>query len=292
MKVYIAAVAGIAMTALAAATSAQNMPSANEILGVAASYLAAYAPRVSGITLEETYTMMDVSSGRMQAPVRLTSDLVVLNHGGTVITMRDPFAIDNEPLRPREPRITALLAKPTLEKWEQVQAYVNESVRRYPADLVVRASGPLLALQVLAPANQPRFAFTVSGRKRIGGIDTVVVNFKETGRKGGDYLFETAGGASAFGRIWIAAATGSIHRTELTLRSRNENAHIEVDYARDVDLDLWLPSAMFDDYTISQVRSGVDYIGAGVGYGATQKFQCRATYAHPRLTPIELMIVK
>jgi hypothetical protein len=113
----------VGIAALGAPVAAQKGPVLADVLRAGTEYLAAYAPRISGVSLEEAYTMLDVSGGRVGGTWRLTSDVVLLNLAGKVIALRDPFAIDNNALRPREPRITALLIKPTAAAWEQAQAF-------------------------------------------------------------------------------------------------------------------------------------------------------------------------
>ena len=114
MEVIRAIVTVLLVSAAAGApVAAQKGPAPADVLRVATEYLEEYAPRVSGVTLEEAYTMLDVSGGRVSGTRRLTSDVVLLNLAGKVIALRDSFAIDNNPLRERVPRITSLLVKPT-----------------------------------------------------------------------------------------------------------------------------------------------------------------------------------
>ena len=265
---------------------------ATDLIHVAAGYLATYGSKVSGVTLEETYTITDVSSGRMTTPQRLSSDVVLLNLAGKLIALRDVFAIDNNPLRERQPRITALLREPTEAAWQQAQEYATESYRHMRADLIMRLNEPTLALQFLTPENQPKVTFKLDGRKKFDGIETLGLRFEEAKNRDSSYVIKTRGNAFASGRLWIDPATGRIHQTELWLQSGSETARITVTYARHATLDLWLPSSMLDDYQTSESTGEFrNNMGAG-GYSARQAFECRALYSNARYTPIELSVSK
>lgn len=275
--------------ALGAPVAAQKGPAPADVLRVATEYLEEYAPRVSGVTLEEEYTMLDVSGGRVSGTRRLTSDVVLLNLAGKVIALRDSFAIDNNPLRERVPRITSLLVKPTASAWERAQAYASESFRHMQAELIARVNEPTLALLFLAPENQSRVTFKIDGRKRMDGAEVVGLRFEEPKAKNPSYVIKTHGDAVASGRLWIDPATGRIHQTELSLRSPSESARIAVTYARDPSLDVWLPSAMVDAYEESVATGAVSNMGGGAN-NVRRSFDCRARYSNPRLTPIVLAV--
>ena len=275
--------------ALGAPVAAQKGPAPADVLRVATEYLEEYAPRVSGVTLEEEYTMLDVSGGRVSGTRRLTSDVVLLNLAGKVIALRDSFAIDNNPLRERVPRITSLLVKPTASAWERAQAYASESFRHMQAELIARVNEPTLALLFLAPENQSRVTFKIDGRKRMDGAEVVGLRFEEPKAKNPSYVIKTHGDAVASGRLWIDPATGRIHQTELSLRSSSESARITVAYARDPSLDVWLPSAMVDAYEESVATGAVSNMGGGAN-NVRRSFDCRARYSNPRLTPIVLAV--
>jgi len=290
MEVIRAIVTVLLVSAAAGApVAAQKGPAPADVLRAGTEYLSAYAPRVSGVTLEEEYTMLDVSGGRVSGTQRLTSDVVLLNLAGKVIALRDSFAIDNNPLRERVPRITSLLVKPTTSAWERAQAYASESFRHMQAELIARVNEPTLALLFLAPEYQSRVTFKIDGRKRMDGVEVVGLRFEEPKAKNPSYVIKTHGDAVASGRLWIDPATGRIHQTELSLRSSSESARITVTYAHDPSLDLWLPSAMIDAYEESVATGAVSNMGGGAN-NVRRSFDCRARYSNPRPTPIVLAV--
>ncbi len=284
----------VAVLVVVAATgtpvASQKGPVLADVLRAGTEYLAAYAQQVSGVTLEEAYTMLDVSSDRVAGTRRLTSDVVLLNLAGQVVALRDAFAIDNNPLREREPRITTLLVRPTAAAWERAQAYAAESFRHMQAELIARLNEPTLALLFIAAENQSRVNWKIDGRKRLDGVEVVGLRFEEPETPDASYVIKTRGNAVASGRLWIDGLTGRIHQTELSARSSSESARITVTYARDPSLDLWLPSSMIDAYRMTERTGGVTNLGAAGGFTARTSFDCRARYSNPRRTPIVLAV--
>jgi hypothetical protein len=278
---------------IASPVSAQKDPPVADVLSAVSQYLAAYAPRISGVSLEEQYTMLDVSGGRVGLTRRITSDVILLNLAGRVVGLRDPFAVDDNSLRERTPRITTLLAKPSEAAWARAQAFAGESARYFQDELILRLNDPTLTLQFLLPEHQARVTYKVDGRKKIGSVETVVLKFQETKAKPPAYILETPGTAIASGKFWVDPATGRIHRTELSMSSESESAHVIVDYAHHAELDLWLPSSMTGTYEATErVGTGMSNMGAGTPGIARRSFDCRAAYANARLTPIDLRVAK
>lgn len=278
---------------LAVPVTAQKVPPVADVLSAASQYVASYAQRISGVSLEEQYTLFEVSGGRVGLTQRITSDVILLNLGDRIVGLRDPFSVDDNPLRERTPRITTLLAKPSEAAWARAQGYAGESARYFQDDLILRLNDPTLTLQFLMPDNQKRVTYKVDGRKKIGSVETVVLKFQETKTKPPAYILETPGKAIASGKFWIDPGTGRIHRTELSMQSESESAHIIVNYAHHAELDLWLPSSMTDTYEATErVGTGMSNMGAGTPGIARRSFDCRATYGNARLTPIDLRVAK
>jgi hypothetical protein len=278
--------AALLFTSIAPRAQAANP---DDLLKVAIAYLDKYATRVSGVSLEEQYTITDVSGGRMSTPQHLTSDVVLLNLAGKVIALRDAYAIDNNPLRERQPRIMSLLTQPTTEKWDQAQTYAAETFRRMKSELIATLNEPTLALQFLTPENRSKVTFKVDGKKKFDGVETQGLSFREPKNLTESYIMKTRGKALASGRLWTDPITGRIHQTELWLQSGSETVRITVTYARDAALAVWLPSLMVDDYQTSERTGEFSNMGAG-GYNASRVFECRGTYSNPRYTPIDLSV--
>ncbi len=279
---------------------AQKVPPVADVLRVTGEYLASYASRLSGVALEEEYTLREVSGSRVGLTRRITSDVVLVGQGGNILYLRDPFAVDTNPLRDRVPRIATLLMKPSEAAWARVIDYTREFIKYFEDDFVLRLNEPTLTLRFLAPDNQPRVTYKIDGQKKIGGVETVVLKFQETKTREAAYILDTPGKAIASGKFWIDPATGRVHRTELSVRSESEGAHIVVDYAYQAPLDLWLPSSMTDTYEATErVGTGMVWKTDSTAVGAVgspqiarRSFDCRADYSNARRTPIDLSIKK
>jgi hypothetical protein len=273
---------------LATPLDGQKTPPVADVLRAAGEYLASYAPRISGVTLEEQYTLLEVSGGRVGLTRRISSDVVLLNLDGTIMGLRDPFAVDDNALRERIPRISTLLASPSQAAWARAQEYAGEYVRYFLDDLILRFNDPTLTLRFLAPGNQARVTYKIDGGKKIGGVETVVLKFQETKTKPPVYILDTPGKAIASGKVWIDPATGRIHRTELSMQSDPEYVHVIVDYAHEPGLDLWLPSAMTHTVEATErTGTGMNNLGSGTPGIGRRSFDCRATYSNVRVTPLD-----
>lgn len=281
---------GAAVLALLAITAVQaQKPVLEDLLRAAAAYQAAYAKRVSGTTLEEHYKLIPVHAGRMGTPLNFTSDVVLLNLNGRVIALRDPFLLDNVPLRERTPRITALLVKPSLESWEKAQAYAAEQHFRFMSDLIIRFSEPTVALQFLDTGTQSRVTWKVEGQKKIDGVVVTSLGFKETGDRKTRFILGTRGNGAASGRFLIDPATGAVHKSELWVNSGTEAIVVNVTYTQNAALGLLLPEKTSETYDWREVDDVAS--GRGVGaYGGRLFFQAAGSYSNARHTPVELVI--
>ena len=291
MKAVRALAVLVAAVLLPVSVHAQKAPSVADVVRAAADYLASYTPRISGVTLEEEFTLLEVSGGRLGLSQRIASDFVLLNLNGTVAALRDPFAVDTNPLRERTPRLTTLLQNPTGATWRRAQEHAAESRRDFLDELIVRLAEPELTLQFVAPENQPRVTYKIDGRKKLGDVETVVLRFQEIKTKPPAYILQTPGNAISNGKLWIDPATGRVHRTELSMQSDSESVHVVVEYARDAALDLWLPSSMTGTFDATErVGTGMNTMGAGRPEIGRRSFECRVNYSNARLTPIDLRI--
>jgi len=262
-------------------------PALEDVLGRAGDYHASYATRISGVTLEERYNLIQLVAGRMQPPDRFTSDVVLLNVNGRILGLRDPFAIDNKPLRGRTPRITDLLVQPTADGWRRAQAYAAEQHFRFISDLILALNDPTLALQFLAYDMQAKVAFKLEKHETMNSAPVVRVGFSEIAAPETPFVLRTRGNASAAGRLWIGADDGAVHKSELRAASATESVVVTVSYAKDSTLDLWLPDKMNEAYQWKELDDVMSNRQVGA-YGARLFFQADASYSNPRYTPIDL----
>ena len=274
---------GLALTIPAYA----QKPELADLLRLAGDYHASYVSRVSGASLDERYALTQVITGRMNPPVYFSSDVLFVNVNGRVMGMRDPYAVDNVPLRERTPRIRTLLAEPTLEGWNKAQDYAAEQHFRFLSDIIISLNDPTLALRFLAPDIQPKLTFKLEGQKTVDGVSVASVGFKENGNRDTRFTLQTRGNGSASGRFWINPTTGAIVKSELWVNSSTEAVIINVTYAEHPALGLWLPQKMSEKYEWRELADVASNRGIGA-YGARLFFQTDATYTNPQYKPIDL----
>jgi hypothetical protein len=294
-------VAGVAL--LVHPISAQKKVEAADVLRVTADYVASYAKRISGVSMEENYLLLNVSGSTLADTSRIASDVVFVDLNGEILALRDAFSLDTNRLRERTPRIITLLSKPSQATFDEAQTYAAESFRYFQDEIIMRLNAPTLALCFVAEGNQPKITYKIDGSKRLDGVEVVGLRFEENKRfeedkkTEGDYIVQTPGKARATGRLWVEPASGCVHRTELSMQSKSESARIEVDYARDAALDLWLPSVMNEKYQVTEVTGGNIHTpgtldrGLNVAQGS-RAFDSHVRYTNASLTPIDLTISK
>ncbi len=289
----ILSVAG-AIPVLLAAAPAMQTPHLPDLLRLAADYHADYATRVSGASLDEEYQLIDVTGGKMQAVTRISSDLVFVNLNGGVTALRDAYAVDTKPLRPRAARITTLLAAPatpSFKDWETVIRFPAESSVYFALDIILKVNEPTTALRFIAASTQASLKYKLQGQKKINGIQTVGLNFDEPAAQDKKYLLGTRSNGRASGRLWIDPATGAVHQTDLWVDSKGESANVTVKYAAHPALGLLLPSETNEQYDEREAASGPRDDSRGVPSGRAGSrisFQAQAKYSKPAHAPIDL----
>lgn len=270
-------------------------PTLDQVLARAADYHAAYATRLSGVTLREEAQVLDVTGGRTRGVIRISSDVVFVGLQGQITALRDPYAVDTRALRPRTARIAALLAAPatpTAQDWARAASYPAEGAIHFILDLQVKVNEPTSAMQFISAAYQPSMTYRLDGRRTINGIDTVGVRFEEPTGQDHLHVFGTRSNARATGRFWIEPGTGAIHQTELWVDSKLENAVVTVKYAPHAALGLLLPSEMTDTYEEREGGGGPRQMGSGAdprgSVARRMSVQARSLYSDAAFSPIDL----
>ncbi len=290
---------GLVMASAGTGARATQDPAVADVLRAAGEYHTAYVNKVSGVTLEEQYQLMDITGGRMSSAVRIASDVVFVNLNGGVAALRDPYSVDTRPLRERTPRITALLAAPatpTLRDWETAITYPTQGAMHFGLDLILKVNEPTTALRFIAPAVQGDLTYKIDGKRKINNVQTVALGFDEAQAQEKKYLLGTRGNARAFGRIWVDPATGAAHETELWIESKTETATIKVKYAPNAALNLVLPSEMNEYYEEREAATGPRDFNSGTSNsgrsGARISFQASTKYSKPTYAAIDLRTLR
>lgn len=275
--------------------AASQQPTLEEILGRAGEYHATYVERLSGVSLNEEAQVLDVTGGKARGVIRISSDVVFVNLQKQVLALRDPYAVDTQALRPRTPRITALIAAPatpTSRDWDLAASYPAQGSIHFILDLQVRVNEPTTALQFISPTYQPSMKYRLDGRKKINDVETVGVRFEEPTGQDQVHVLGTRSNARATGRFWVDPLTGAIHQTELWVDSKLENAVVSVKYAVHPTLGLLLPTDMTETYEEREGGGGPRQMGSGADpRGSVPRrvsVQSRSVYSQATFSPIDL----
>lgn len=275
--------------------AASQQPTLEEVLARAAEYHTTYTQRLSGVTLNEEAQVLDVTGGKARGVIRISSDVVFVNLQGQVAALRDPYAVDTQALRPRTPRIAALLAAPatpTSRDWDLAASYPAQGSIHFILDLQVKVNEPTTALQFISPKFQPSMKYRLDGRKKINDVETVGVRFEEPTGRDQFHVLGTRSNARATGRFWIDPLTGAIHQSELWVDSKLENAVVLVKYARHATLGLLLPTEMTDTYEEREGGGAPRQMGRGANprgsVPSRVSVQSRSIYTGATYSPINL----
>ncbi len=284
-----------ALTAVTGFTATTQQPTLEDVLARAAAYHSTYLQKVSGVVLDERTQILDVTGGKTRGVIRVSADVVFVGLQGQVIAMRDPYAVDTQPLRPKGSRISALLgapATPTVRDWELAASYPAQGSVHFILDLQLKVNEPTSALQFISAAIQPKMKYRLDGQKKMNDVPVVGVRFEEPTSQEMTHVLGTRSNARATGRFWIDPETGAIHQTELWVDSKWENAIVSVKYAPHKELGLLLPTQMNDTYEEREGGGGPRQMGGGAdprGSVANRvSVQSRSNYSNAALAAIDL----
>jgi hypothetical protein len=268
-------------------SSASQAPSVEQLVTAATAYLKTYAQKVSGVTLDEELMLTENAMAVRATPVRLSSNVTLLNVGGEMLGMRDVFAVDTRTLRENEPRIARVLAEPTPATWQTAQQYARENAVYLRANVVLWFSDPVLVMRCLNDRARPRLTFKVEGSKRLNGVQVYGLGFKETDKEPSNSILQMPSDPLVSGRFWVEPGTGRIHQTELWPQSDVHTARAQIVYAPNEKLGVLLPQSALFNFETRERGSGISGTGGG-GNSARITFESTAKYANPRYTPIDL----
>ena len=265
--------AGLVALIAAASLQAQNEPSLATVLARAATYVADYQTRLTGIVAEELYrqnVQMTSRGGRQTREFRqLRSDVLMVKPAGADrwLQFRDVFEVDRRPIRDRDQRLYKLFvessesAATTRTRAEEIQA---ESARYNIGPVMRTVNMPILALLFLERTVQPIITYkraNAGNVKRFAGLaeadDVWLIEYKET--QDGT-LVRGAGNRDipSHGRIWIDSTSGRVLRTELISEDIAIRAIIDVSYKAEPGLDLLVPGEMREVYLVRRTESRID----------------------------------
>lgn len=282
--VVLSLAAGWSASVPSAPQSAATLPEIEKL----GAYVAGYGEKASVVVGVEKYTQsVTTAESGMLRPRQLVAEFAIVKTPDGWVGYRDVVQVNTEKVTDRQDRLLKLLTEPSADTSEIVRI-ANESARYNVGPIATNLNVPTVTLFFFQPANLHRFAFSRIGTKKIDGVETAEVAFKETARPtlvarrdGTDVPME--------GTLWINPADGTVVRTRLRIRGFldtmtttiqsapaarpdvNPNVatggrpsagfadpigqrdirslvDIEVTYERDPESGLWLPAKMSEQY--------------------------------------------
>jgi len=236
--------------AVGAINAAGQRPVPNAILMVSvARYVEDYEQRLGAIIGDEEYTQRVFNSRRMTRRRQLRSEFALVRlptDDQRWIGMRDVLEVDGRPVSNRAEQILALLKLPFGAARDQWRALEEESARFNIGTIRRTLNVPTFVLLFVRGDNQHRFQFDTP---RLDGSQ-FVVEYRELDRP--TFIRDEQGGDEP-ARGWLRVEPGSgaitATRLEVGLARTDVHARIDVRFARDPKLQLWLPAEMRDRYS-------------------------------------------
>jgi len=263
-------------------------PAVADLVRKIGDYVAGYGEQTSVILGVEKYSQLVTLEGlEPLKPRRLVAEFAIVRAGSSWTGFRDVIEVDGRKVEERKDRLERLLAEMTGSEADLMRI-ATENARYNVGPISRNLNVPTAGLFFFQPANLSRFAFTRKGTKKIEGVETVELEFKETQRptivmrrNGVDVPME--------GALWVVPGDGTVVRTRLRLknfadavamagqqppsapgpindrvatggrprksglenlssRDLETNADIEVTYRKVPEMGLWLPTEMSEQY--------------------------------------------
>jgi hypothetical protein len=254
-------------------------PAEPAVLEAARRYVLDYETKLTFVLADEKY----VQQIRDQVPLESSMPqgrtmksqvyYIVAPQTGTWMSVRDVVDVDGQPVKDR-PDLLAMLATTPIS---QVDATIKTRNARFNIGRTIRTfNEPTLALQVLEPSRAPSIDFRVTGTRTDRGVELSTLTFREHGTS--TLLHDLQGHpALSAGEITVETKTGVVRKTTIAVRIDPVAMNLTTDYARDKDLDLWVPSALHERYEQGIYGSGADSRVRGSGH---EEVRCEATYSN------------
>lgn len=200
-------------------------PALEEVLLRVGAYVAGYGEQAAVVVATEKYTQsIQWSDQAPMRPLQLEAEFAIVRvSGGGWTGFRDVVAVDGKPVHDRRNRLVQLLTD-TNGDVDEVTRIANESARFNIGPISRNFNVPTAALFFFTPSNHDRFTFERKGTRKIDGVPTWEIAFKETRRP---TLIMTRSGRDVpiEGALWVNPQDGTVVRTRLRMRNfADENA--------------------------------------------------------------------
>ncbi len=249
-------------------------PALADLLARAGAYVTRFSNVFTSVVVEERYVQQASGRAAVSGSGRgasaavvgaqrreLLSDflLIKLPDGDHWAPLRDVFEVDGRPVREREERLLALLARGTDSAIAMAQDIVTESARYNIGEVERTINMPLLTLGFLDPRQLLRFTFRLERPDPAVRPEAWAVSYREREKP---TVVTTPDGRSLFasGTIWLLPG-GEVVRTEIAFLDAGLHAQIVTTFAFDERFGVEVPREMDEVYTMrrSEVRGKASY---------------------------------
>jgi hypothetical protein len=228
------------------------------VLARAAQYVAEYEENQLGNLLAAEDYVQDVelrgsqrfASGLRRQQRRTLSDFLILQVGRERVALRRVTRLDGKTVNENQQNFFELDNSPEGLR-RQVAAISKESTQYNIGPILRQINVPTFALAVVRAAESKRFAFVKEDTRKIDGVETWEVRFKEqrsptlTHGLNGESLLSS-------GALWIEPQSGSILRTEFAVENPFSDppvrGRITVTYKQNKNLGMLVPAEMNERY--------------------------------------------
>jgi hypothetical protein len=245
------------------------------LLARAGDYVARFESEFSSVVSEERYEQSAIPGGPsfVGSPrlrhTELVSDflLVRLPDYPDWVPFRDVFEVDGEPVRDHDQRLVQMFVRPDRAAAERA-AEITEESARFNIGISRTVNHPLLALNVLRPAQQSRFRFSGLKADVSAGADVSLVEYREDARP--TIIRGPAGrDMPMHGRLWLHGPTGRLVRTEVAVNASGVAATLLTRFEYDAALAAAIPIDMREEY----IQPNGTRITGLARYGRFRKFR-------------------
>ena len=191
----------------------------DDVVQKMSAYVASYGAEASVIVGVEKYTQRVTVEERPVRPRMLVSEFAIVKAAGRVgwSGFRDVVEVDGKPVSDRRDRLISLLTGPAGGEAE-LRRIADESARYNVGPVIRNFNVPTTALFFFHPELVGRFAFRRTGSKKIDGVETLALEFREA-RRPTLVMKPDGSDVPCEGTVWVNPADGTIVRTRLRLRN-------------------------------------------------------------------------
>lgn len=279
----------IALTVVLASSvlSAQKSePTLEQVMERIGRYVASYGEKAAVVVASEKYSQSVLIDGAdMGRPRELKAEFAIVRvAGGAWAGYRDVIELEGKPVQDRKDRLVSLLTNTQGDASELIRI-ANEGARFNIGPISRNFNVPTAAMFFFLPSEHGRFTFAKKAVRKIEGIDTWEIEFRETKRP---TLIMTRAGKDVpiEGTLHVKPDDGTVVRTRFKMKNfadidaspeqqappqrpadsptggigtrapiqpvettkMQSEADIEVTYAKPAGIDLWFPASMVELY--------------------------------------------